>query len=124
MFSKQIWAKTLCAGVLTGIGGAALACDMPALVAIPPKDELGDRAAEIEAEVGIYFDAMRAYTACVQAALTAAGGDSAQPIVKSVLVARNNAAVAEVQAVVKIFQATVPPPPAAPAEDGRGRRDR
>jgi hypothetical protein len=65
---------------------------------------------------------MRAYTACVQAALTAAGGDSAQPIVKSVLVARNNAAVAEVQAVVKIFQANVPPP-APPAEEDRGRRD-
>jgi hypothetical protein len=96
---------------------------MPPLVAIPPKDQIGDKAAAIEAEVTIYFDAMRAYTACVQAALAAAGGDSAQPIVKSVLVARNNAAVAEVQAVVKIFQANVPAPAPA-AEDERSRRNR
>jgi hypothetical protein len=116
--------QLVCTGLLGGIGGTALACDLPPLVAIPPKAEIGDRAPAIEAEVAIYFEAMTAYTACVQAALTAAGGDSAQPIVKAVLVQRNNYAVAEVQAVLKLFNANVPAPAAAEGERERSRRNR
>jgi hypothetical protein len=69
---------------------------------------------------------MKVYSACVQADITAAGGDSAKPIVKAVLVSRNNAAVAVVEAVMKAFNASVggaAPAGDAPA-DKKGRRDR
>lgn len=112
----------ICAGVLTGMSGAALACELPPLVVIPPDG--GDGAA-LQTEVTAYFAAMQAYTRCVQAELMAAGGDAAQPIVKAVLVQRNNVAVAEAQAVQKLYNAVSG---VTPSDDGeerkRNRRDR
>ena len=52
---------------------------------------------------------MKAYTDCVQAELTAAGGNSAPTVTKTVLIARNNAAVAEADAVKKLFEANLGP---------------
>ena len=46
-------------------------------------------------------------TACIQAELSAAGGDSAPVTVKRALVARNNAVVAEVEFMMKLFTANV-----------------
>lgn len=114
--------------LMGGTASVALACDMPPLVAIPAKDAAGDKGAQVQAEMMKYFDGMKAYTACVQAELTAAGGDSAQTIVKAVLVQRNNYAVAEGQAVLKAFNETFGAAaaggaPEAPApQDGGGRR--
>jgi hypothetical protein len=71
---------------------------------IPAQQDVGDRADEVRAAVGVYFDGMRAYVACVQADLKAAGGDAAPTSVKTALVARNNTAVAEAQEVQKLFQ--------------------
>jgi hypothetical protein len=119
--------KILCAGLLSGVAGTGFACDMPPLVAIPAKDKVGDKAAQVAAEVKTYFDAMNTYTTCVQAELAAAGAN-AQPIVKAVLTQRNNAAVAEATAVQKIYAANVPAatltPPAAPPPEGGGKRGR
>ena len=78
----------LCLGALAT---TALACEMPPLVAIPAKDKVGDQGAAIRDATKIYFDAMKAYTDCVQAELKAAGGDAAPKLTKTVLIARNNA---------------------------------
>ena len=117
--------KIVCAGLLSSMAGTGFACDMPPLVAIPAKDKIGDQAVQLSADVKTYFDAMNAYTTCVQAELAAAG-DKAKPITKAVLAQRNNAAVAEATAVQKLYNANVaaaaaPPPAAPPAESGRGR---
>ena|SRR5215471_3869257 len=92
---------------LGALASTALACEMPPLVVIPPKDKVGDQAAALRDTTKSYFDLMKAYTDCVQAELTAAGGNSAPTVTKAVLVARNNAAVAEADAVKKLFDASV-----------------
>ena len=95
----------LVAGLLTGASATALACDLPALVDIPQDTKSHEQ--EVRTSVQAYFDQMKVYTACVQQQLTDAGGDGAPQLTKSVLVARNNAAVAEVEAVMKIFKAAL-----------------
>ena len=96
---------TLLTVLLGSIGSAALACDHPPLPVIPPPDGLSERDKErVQEDVVKYFDGMRVYAGCVQAELTAAGGDAAPSSVKSALVARNNAAVVEAQAVIKLYE--------------------
>lgn len=90
-------------GILIGIAGNALACDLPKLAVIPPKDQVAGKEAEIRAAASAYFTAMQAYTACIQAELAGAGGESAPDLVKKVLVARNNSAVAEAEFMMKLF---------------------
>jgi hypothetical protein len=119
---------TILAGLLVTIAGAANACNLPPLVVIPPKEnnvgkEEGLRDAYIK-----YREAMQAYTQCVQADLAAAGGDSAPVIIKAALVQRNNAAVAEVTAMDKLFAdnvgpigSAVGPSPTPPAEAEKRR---
>lgn len=113
--------KILCTGLLSSVGSVGLACDLPPLVAIPAKKDVGEQAAQLQVDVAAYVEAMRAYTACVQAELVAAGGDSASTVVKSVLVNRNNLAVAEVDAVLKALNEAAGPA-AAPADEGNSRR--
>src|SRR5262245_26763711 len=96
----------LCAAILSSAAGNAFACYMPPLVAIPAKDKIGDKAAQISVEVQAYFNAMNTYTSCVQAELTAAG-DKASPLMKAVLTQRNNVAVAEANAVQKLYAENV-----------------
>jgi len=97
----------VCGGLLTSVAGSALACDLPKLAIIPPKNQVAGKEPEIRAAANEYFVAMQAYTACVQAELAAAGGDSAPDIVKRVLVSRNNTAVAEAEFMMKLFTDTV-----------------
>ena len=92
---------------LGALASTALACELPPLVVIPPKDKVGDQAAVVRDATKTYFDQMKVYTDCVQAALSAAGGDGAPTLMKGVLIARNNAAVAEAEAVKKLFEASV-----------------
>ena len=93
----------VCGSLLASIAGSAIACDLPKLVIIPPKDQIAGKEAEIRTAAGAYFAAMQAYTACIQADLAGKGGDSAPTLVKRQLVARNNAAVAEVEFMMKLF---------------------
>jgi hypothetical protein len=102
-------------GLLAAIAGSAMACDLPKLAVIPPKDEVAGKEAEIRAAANTYFTAMQAYTACVQAELESAGGDAAPPLVKRVLVARNNSAVAEAEFMMKLFTDNVGGAEPAPA---------
>ncbi|HSC13957.1 MAG TPA: hypothetical protein VLI71_02520, partial [Gammaproteobacteria bacterium] len=78
--------------------------------------------AEIRAAASAYFTAMQAYTACLQAELAGAGGDSASAVVKKVLVARNNAAVAEAEFMMKLFTDNVGAVDAVPVGEARTER--
>jgi hypothetical protein len=99
--------NAIAAVLLCAISSTSLACTMPPLVAIPAKDKVGDQGPALREATSAYFDAMKTYAECVQAALSAAGGDSAPTLMKSMLIARNNAAVAEAEAVKKLFDANV-----------------
>ena len=110
----------ICSGVLAGIAGSAMACDLPKLIVIPAKNQMAGKEAEVRTAAGAYFAAMQAYTACVQAELAGAGGDAAPDVVKKVLVARNNAAVAEAEFMMKLFTDNVGPIAGVPdANTGR-----
>jgi hypothetical protein len=120
--------KFCCALFLAGAAHAGLACEMPPLMVIPAAQEAAGKVDQLRAEFDAYYAAMQTYTSCVQAELAAAGGDAAPAYVKTALVQRNNVAVAEVQAMIKIYEtnvapATVPVGPGAapPAEDGQRR---
>ncbi len=100
------WTTIIMSGLLTGtagMAGTAVACDLPKLAVIPPKDQIAGKEAEIRAAANTYFMGMQAYTACVQSELTAAGGDGAPDLIKRVLVSRNNTAVAEAEFMMKLF---------------------
>jgi hypothetical protein len=104
----------ICGGLLTGIAGSAMACDLPKLVVIPPKDQVPGKEAEIRVAANAYFVGMQAYTACLQAELVGAGGESAPAVVKAVLVSRNNVAVREAEFMMKLFTDNVGPAEAIP----------
>ena len=97
----------ICGGMLSAIAGSAVACDLPKLAVIPPQDQVAGKEAEVRAAAAAYFTSMQAYTACLQAELAGAGGESAPARVKRVLVARNNAAVAEAEFMMKLFTENV-----------------
>ena len=97
----------ICGGILTGIAGTAIACDLPKLAVIPPKDQVAGKELLLRAAASAYFTAIQAYTTCIQAELAAAGGDAAPDLVKRVLVARNNTAVAEAEFMMKLFTENV-----------------
>ena len=101
--------KILGVALLCNVTGVALACDLPPLVVIPSATDSAGNEEGIRAATAAYFQSMQVYTKCVQDELAAAGGDSAPALTKAVLVARNNLAVAEAQAVLKVFTANVAP---------------
>ena len=105
----------LCSGLLCGVAGSAMACEMPTLVAIPAKDQIAGKEDQIRAAANSYFTGMQAYVACIQAELTAAGGDAAPDLVKRVLVSRNNTAVAEAEFMMKLFTENLGAPQTGPA---------
>ncbi len=105
-------------GLLTAVAGGAVACELPKLAAIPPKDQVAGKEAEIRAAANTYFMGMQEYAACIQAELVAAGGESAPEIVKKILVSRNNTAVAEAEFMMKLFTDNVGPA-AAPTTPSR-----
>ena len=97
----------ICGGILTAIAGSASACTLPKLLIIPPMDEVAGKEAEIRTAAAAYFTSMQAYAACIQAELAGAGGDAAPDLVKRVLVSRNNAAVAEAEFMMKLYNENV-----------------
>ena len=88
---------------------AVSACELPPLAAVPAAKDVGNKQKEILADVQRYHDAMTAYADCLEKELTTAGGNDAPPLTKTLLVNRYNAAVAEVQAVLKAFDDNVKP---------------
>lgn len=83
---------------------AAAACDLPALIVIPPAGTVDDFAGRRIGEMQRYVTGIRAYTACVQAEIAAAPES-----MRDVLIRRNNAAVAEAKAVMDLFGERVAP---------------
>ena len=97
--------SNLVGGVLVGtIAVPAMACDLPRLPVIPAADQIGDQVPVVTAATSAYFEGMRVYADCIAADLAAAGGDAAPASVKAVLVARSRLAVAEAEAIQKLFQ--------------------
>jgi hypothetical protein len=107
--------KTLIAGLIVAVAGAAGACEVPKLPVIPAKGDNAGKEDALRATFMQYRQGMEAYTQCVQTELTVAGGDKAAASIKSAAVLRNNAAVAEVQAMDKLFNDNVGALPGAPA---------
>lgn len=85
----------------------ATACDLPKIPVIPARDKIGDQAPAVTAATSAYFEGMRAYADCIEAALAAAGGDAAPTSFKDALIERNHAAVLEAQEVQKLYQERV-----------------
>lgn len=112
----------ICGGILAGITGTAMACELPKIAIIPPKAQVAGKETEVRTAAGAYFAAMQAYTACIQAELAGAGGDAAPDVVKKVLVARNNAAVAEAEFMMKLFTSNVGAVDAVPIGEARTER--
>lgn len=101
-------AKYLSAGLLAAISSAALACDNPSLIEIPEEAPEGRRLERLREATQDYFQAMTAYTQCIQAELGELG-DNATDLQRGLLVARNNAAVAEVEAVLQVYAQRIEP---------------
>ena len=83
----------------------AAACELPALPVVPAS--VGDDVASVLLDVRRYSDSLIDYVACLKDELAAAGGDAAPTQVRSILVGRNNYAVAEHKAVTDLYVARV-----------------
>jgi len=108
--------KTLVAGLIVAVAGAAGACEVPKLPVIPAKENNVGKEDSLRTAFLQYRQGMEAYTQCVQTELTVAGGNKAATSIKSAAVLRNNAAVAEVQAMDKLFKDNVGTLPVLPAK--------
>ncbi len=106
--------KSIVAGLLVTVAGAAGACEVPKLLVIPKKEEAVGKEEGLRAAFMQYRQGMEGYTQCIQSELMAAGGDKAPAAVKAGLVLRNNTAVAEVQAMDKLFNENVGALPGSP----------
>jgi len=93
--------------LFTAVAAPVLACDLPKIPVIPARDQIGDQAPAVTAATSAYFEGMRAYADCIEAALAAAGGDAAPASFKVAIIERNNAAVVEAQEVQKLYQERV-----------------
>ncbi|HZF30308.1 MAG TPA: hypothetical protein VE907_14415 [Gammaproteobacteria bacterium] len=93
--------------VLLLVCSSAAACDLPALVAIP--ERAGDDVGDVLRAVRRYSDAIVAYAGCVKTELEAAGGDAAPAFQRAALIARNNHAVAEAEAVMNLYATHIGP---------------
>jgi hypothetical protein len=125
---KTVLVSIIGAASLGGIAGAALGCELPALVVIPAKEAFEAQREQVNAAAAVYFQAMTTYTSCVKAELDAAGGESGAPkTTKAVLVGRINAAVLEANNVKRLYEANsgaagAVGPPAGPAPAAQDKK--
>jgi hypothetical protein len=101
--------SALCGLLLLGLNALAAACEVPRLIAIPAANDVGEGSPQLIVAMQGYVAGIKDYVACVQADLAAAGGDAAPESLRNVLIRRNNAAVGEAEAVIKLFAARVAP---------------
>jgi hypothetical protein len=87
--------------------GNAVACDMPTLASIPA--DVNDDVASVLRDVRRYSDSMVDYNECLKGELESAGGDAAPPLVRSIIITRNNYAAAEHRAVLDLYAQRVGP---------------
>ena len=86
-----------------GCGFAASACENPAAIAIPDgKGSTMEQMLAAQAQVKAYQAAMNEFLACIDSELEAQGEQAPEEF-KSLMVARHNAAVAEMEGVAAAF---------------------
>jgi hypothetical protein len=113
--------KTIVAGLLVTVAGAAGACELPKLVVIPSKEETVGKQDAIRQDYNTYGVAMQAYLGCVKAEYDAAGGDKAPQLIKAASSLRMKQGADELNAVKKLYETNVgaiavsPGPSPAPA---------
>lgn len=99
--------RALCCGAALSLAAShAAACDNPPLAQVPTLDEVENLQEElpaIQSSVQEYHAAMQEYTQCLQSEVEDAQSNDAPELVQTLLVQRNNAAVAEVEAVIQQF---------------------
>jgi hypothetical protein len=78
-------------------------------VPLIPEEGGGRRTRQIELETQRYLNAMTGYVACIQAELASVNDEDATPLELALLVRRNNAAVAEVDVIMRVFNDRVGP---------------
>jgi hypothetical protein len=99
------FSRIVIAGASLYAATTAFACEIPSMIMIPAdKQELQREEQRLREDAQTYIDGMNAYVQCVRAELAAAGGDEAPPMIKALLVRRNNEAAAESEAVVNWFK--------------------
>lgn len=95
--------SALVAVIASGYGIAAAACEQPAAVAMPDgKTSSMDQMLAAQAQVKAYQAAMNEYLACIISDLEAEGEQAPEEF-KSLMVARHDAAVAEMEGVADAF---------------------
>jgi len=99
--------KTIVAGLLVTVAGAAGACELPKLVVIPTKEEVVGKQEAIRQEYNTYGMGMQAYLTCVKAEYDAAGGDKAPQLVKAASSLRMKQGADELNAVKKLYETNV-----------------
>src|SRR5688572_24093382 len=97
--------------LFASLSSAAFACDkQPLSPAVPDPGGLSQKQRHaVQQEVREYYEAMKVYTAGLEAEIADARGDDA-PRQRAELIECNNAAVAEAQAVLKAIEQYVPLP--------------
>jgi hypothetical protein len=115
--------RMLTSGLVIAIAGAhgfvAEACENPAAIAIPDgKSSTMEQMLAAQAQVKAYQAAMNEFLACIDSELDAQGEQAPEDF-KSLMVARHNAAVAEMEGVagafndqIKAYRAANPAPAA------------
>ena len=99
--------KTIVAGLLVTVAGAAGACEIPKLVVIPTKEDAVGKQEAIRQEYNTYGVAMQGYLNCVKAEYDAAGGDKAPKLVKAASSLRMKQGADELSAVKKLYETNV-----------------
>lgn len=103
--------RALCCGAVLSLAGSyAVACEHPPLAKVPTVEEvdnLGQEIPRIQSSVQEYHAAMQEYTQCLQSEVDEAESNGAPELAQNLLVQRNNAAVAEVEAVLAQFNKLV-----------------
>jgi len=95
--------RSICTAALLLASMAGVACEYPALVEIPEAAADGRRAERLREATEAYIVGMVGYTNCIQAELASIGED-APKLQRGLLIARNNAAVAEVSRIVELYE--------------------
>jgi hypothetical protein len=115
----RMWTSCVVAGIASGWGFAAAACESPKMITIPDgKTSAQAQMVASQDEVKAYMAAMNNYIACVDDEATAKGADAPAEY-KVLMDRRHNAAIAEMESVaaafndqVKAFKAANPAPAA------------
>ena len=103
--------QLVCGLLLSCSGLTVLACEHPSLPIIPAKEDIEDPTRQVRRDMQRYIPGMVDYVACIQAELAAVEGDAApsMQLAPTLLVLRNNNAVAEVGTMTDLFVDRVGP---------------